>query len=603
MLQHATAPFSASGFPMPVHMMGLERLAQSLQAEGRAKEALLLFEHLAAIGAPDEAILLPLVKLLGAQGHTLQAIEKLTDLKAVSTDADVLLGEIKAQMAPAIERFNAHLAAGEVEEAEHYAAALATLAPRNVALMDAVFSCNVALGRKEKAAAYAAALLALDSSHAGARALLGGESEQAPTAEETEQAAPQGPVSEVHPLLKLRDMHDAISAILCQPLTADGVAQIEQHLKASRELVIDVPVGSEWEGWVKHYRLALEAIDLAAVQRATPKPSADPGLKLMSSAGVPLAWKDLQAKAARLRARTMFFAAADRAYIDLYAKWYIKSILRHADVPHIIVVHVIGGAKELREVAKAVGIKDTRLVYSADDFETDAITTKCYDTPPKGCIAKPVAHLQSVRFTRLNSFLQKLKLPVFVSDIDLLLQRGMKDLLEGSSAADIVLNENLLSANAGSRLTANLLLLNPTENASRFLRFLKSYLDDFLSRDEVTRWIDQFGLMLARHHLAMQGKAARIAYFDTAKDINNVMYPSYQENPFRFLSLYHGFDMASLEANLNLAKEPPKRKAKRAVKASARLPRGRDAVAPKLRRKVVAKTRGVKSPVKSGRKR
>jgi hypothetical protein len=27
------------------------------------------------------------------------------------------------------------------------------------------------------------------------------------------------------------------------------------------------------------------------------------------------------------------------------------------------------------------------------------------------------------------------------------------------------------------------------------------------------------------------------------------MYPSYQEHPFRFLSLYHGFDTSSLEHN------------------------------------------------------
>jgi tetratricopeptide (TPR) repeat protein len=587
-------------------MAGLERLARSLDSEGRAKQALLLFEHLAAIRPRDEAILLALVKLLGAQGRTLQAIEKLAELKTVSTDADVLLGEIKTQMTPAIERFNAHLAAGELGQAEHYASALASLAPRNVALMDAVFSCNLALGRKEKATAYAAALLALNSSHAGARALLSGNSEAATRPEiESEQEPAQAVVSEVHPLLRLRDAHDAISAILCQPLTAQGIAQIEKHLQASRELVIDVPAGSEWEGWVKHYRLALEAIDIAAVQRPTPKQTTDAGMKLMSSSGVALKWQDLQAKAARLRAKTMFFAAADRAYIDLYAKWYIKSVLKHADVPCLIVLHVIGGAKELPEVAKSIGIKDKRLIYSGDLFDAAAVTTQCYDTPPKGRIVKPVAHLQSVRFTRLNMFLQKLKLPVFVSDIDLLLQRGMKDLLERSSGADIVLNENSLSANAGSRLTANLLLLNPTENAGRFLRFLKSYLEDFLGRGEVTRWIDQFGLMLARHHLLKHGKTPRIEYFDTAKDINNVMYPSYQENPFRFLSLYHGFDMASLEANLNLATEQPKRRtAKRAVKRPApHAPRRRQPTAAKSRRAPVAKTRQTKAAAKTRSKR
>ena len=170
----------------------------------------------------------------------------------------------------------------------------------------------------------------------------------------------------------------------------------------------------------------------------------------------------------------------------------------------------------------------------------------------------------------MNTFLQKLKLPVFVSDIDLLLQRGVKDLLDQSASNDIVLNENSLSANAGSRLTANLLLLNPTPNASHFLRFLKSYLEDFLSRDEVTRWIDQFGLMLARHHLMLHAKAPRIGYFDTAKDINNLMYPSYQENPYRFFSLYHGFDMSSLEKHLDFTAEKPKpRKAKAPAKRKA----------------------------------
>jgi len=601
MVQHATAAAAASGLPAPLHMSGLERLAKSLDEEGRANEALLLFEHLSALRPRDEAILVSLVKLLGAHGRTLQAMRKLAELRAFATDMDVLLGEIKAQMAPAIERFNAHLGAREIEEAEQYAAALADLAPRNIALLDAAFTCNVALERKETAAAYAAALLALNSSHAGARAFLSGAHADA----ESEQTPAQAPVQEAHPLLRLRDMHDAISAILCQPLTTEGIVQIEQLLEASLALAIEVPAGSEWEGWVKHYRLALEAIDLAAVQRPTPKQASDAGLKLVSSAGVPLTWQALQTKAAGLRAKTMFFAAADRTYIDLYAKWYIKSVLKHADVLCLVIVHVIGGAKELAAVAKSVGIKDKRLVYSGDGFDAAAVTTKCYDTPPKGCISKPVAHFQSVRFTRVGAFLQKLKLPVFVSDIDLLLQRGMKDLLERSSDADIVLNENLASANAGSRLTANLLLLNPTANAGRFLRFLKTYLEDFLSRHEVTRWIDQFGLMLARHHLAIHGKTPRIEYFDTTKDINNLMYPSYKENPFRFFSLFHGFDMTSLEAHLDLTADAPKRrKTKRTAKrGTPRAEAHRQSSKPKTRRVPHSNNRRNKTAAKPRRKR
>ena len=138
---------------------------------------------------------------------------------------------------------------------------------------------------------------------------------------------------------------------------------------------------------------------------------------------------------------------------------------------------------------------------------------------------------------------------MFVSDIDLLLQRGVADLLGQHADMDLVLNENLVSKAAGSRLTANLLLLNPTASCAIFLRFLRAYLERTLAAPEVTRWIDQLGLILAWHHVTIKCPDALIGHFDTNSDINNVIYPSYREHPFRFLSLYHGFDTSSLENN------------------------------------------------------
>jgi hypothetical protein len=354
------------------------------------------------------------------------------------------------------------------------------------------------------------------------------------------------------------DVHDVASAILCRPLTSRAEEQIEQLLEAARAIDFDGLAGSEWEGWIKHYRLLLDAVDLPAVHGATPATAKEPKIELMTSSGTPLGWLELRATATRVGAEAVFFAAADRAYVDLYARWYIKSILKHCDVPCLVILHVIGGSGHLQKVVKSVGVKDKRLIFTSDQFDAEGVTTKCYDSPPKGQIAKPVAHLQSIRFIRLGSFLQKLKLPVFVSDIDLLLQRGVKDLLQRCEHADVVFNENHASKNAGSRLTANLLMVNPTDNAALFLRFLRSYLEGALSRVEVTRWIDQFALMLARHHLSLQTNP-RIDYFDTNTDINNVMYTSYQEHPFRFLSLYHGFDTSSLEDNPKVLGETSKR--------------------------------------------
>ncbi len=576
-------PTASRGLGDPVRLGNLRRLANSLHEGGRARDALLLLEHLDETHPGDAQTLRPLVKMLGAEGQTLNAIEKLVEWKSTATDMDVLLGEIQGQVPAAIQCFNDHLAASEVEKAERYASALVELIPRNIALLDAALSCNLTLGRKGKAAKYAAMLLSLDASHGTARSVLAQCSDKAGDEEqeheiEDRMALALGAKSDVHPLIRIRDLHDVASTLLCRPLTSRAAEQIEQLVKAAKEIEVGALAGSEWEGWAKHYRLLLDAVDLPAVHGATPASAREAKIGLMTSSGVPLSWLELRATAARLGAEAVFFAAADRAYVDLYARWYIKSILKHCDVPCLIILHVIGGTGHLREVVKSLGIRDKRLIFTSDAFDAEAVTTQCYDSPPKGRIAKPVAHFQSIRFLRLGSFLQKLKLPVFVSDIDLLLQRGVKDLLERCANTDVVFNENADSKNAGSRLTANLLLVNPTSNAALFLRFLRSYLEQALSGREVTRWIDQFGLMLARHHLSLHANNPRIEYFDTNKDINNVMYTSYQDHPFRFLSLYHGFDTSSLEDNPKVLGEKvkqarAKRPARRTIARQERRPR------------------------------
>jgi hypothetical protein len=410
----------------------------------------------------------------------------------------------------------------------------------------------LALQRHEQAKTYAQAILRLDPAHAIARSAADA---VAPTSDNKMAKALAG--SDAHPLIRLRDIHDAISLILCAPLTDEGVAQIKGLMAAAQALKIEVPPGSEYEGWEKHYRLALQAIDIDAVMAPTPKASREAAIAFVSASGKSLTWTSVQALAKRLKAKAVFFAAADRKYVDLYARWYIKSVLKYADVSSLVVVHVIGGARQLKEIAKAIGISDERLILAGDKFDAASVTTKCYDTPPKGLIAMPVAHFQSVRFLRLGSLLDKLKLPVFVSDIDLILQRGVKDLLQGARATDVIFNENRLNTNAGSRLTANLMLVHPTKNAALFLRFLRATLEKALSGGEVSRWIDQFALLLARHHLLRHGGTPQVDTFDTDSDINNVMYTSYQDHPFRFLSLYHGFDTSSLERNANVLGRKP----------------------------------------------
>jgi len=530
---------------------GLAGLGRRLAAEGRFADAEAIFSHLTQADPQALEARRGLVSALSGQGRTLEALAHLQAVRELQPDAQALLADIRDVSGPAIAKYNAHLAAGEFEQAEPYAAALAALAPLSGAMLGAALACNQALGRTAAVERYARALLEVEPDSIVARTALSACEPDIETEIATRLEAALRGQPDQHPLLRLRDLHDVMSLILCHPLTAASEAQVETLLAAARTLVIETEAGSEWAVWEKHYRLLLAAIDLTAVRTVPLAPAPEPDLAFVDSTGRPL--DDLRAAADRQGAEVVFFAAADEAYVDLYARWYALSVLKYCDAPCLIVIHVIGGAERLGEIAAKVGIDDPRLAFAGDRFDAEAVATKVYDAPPKGLIAKPVAHFQSVRFLRLGALLEALGRPIFVSDIDLLLQRGVRDLLDRAAGDDVMFNENEASWNAGSRLTANLMLVNPTANAGRLLRFLKAYLQAQLDGPEVTRWIDQVSLVLGRHHLERHGEAPQIGYFDTGSDINNVMYPSYQAHPFRFLSLFHGFDTSSLEGDARVA--------------------------------------------------
>ena len=475
---------------------------------------------------------------VGGQEHVLERLKTLLALKARGVRPEVLLEPVRVAIGPATQYFNQLVAAGNVGQAVLYADALADLLPGNPAALSSALSCNNALGRRDRAAQLAASLAAIQSAHAPAPVTA--------SAPAVEPAAAPAAQEEAHPLIQLRDLYDEASSILCGTLDDHGARQINRLRTAARKLEVIVPEGSEWAGWEKHYRLALRAIDVSDVLKPTPKSSSGGKIVLADSSGKKLDWGRIQAAATGLRAKAIFYAAADKAYIELYGRTYIESVLEHSDVSSLIVLHVIGGARQLPDIVRGLGISSNRLFFTADAFDAGSIKTKCFDAPPKGLSRLPIAHFQSIRFLRVGALLQKMQLPVFVSDIDLILQRGVSDLLKTFASSDIVLNENRHSANAGSRYTANLLLLNPTESTDVFLRFLRAYLEKALSAREVSRWIDQFGLMMARHHLMQRHPDAAVGYFDVSSDINNVMYTKYQEHPYRFLSLYHGFDMSTL---------------------------------------------------------
>jgi hypothetical protein len=415
----------------------------------------------------------------------------------------------------ALAAFNACVARGDVAGAEPHAAALAALRPGNVAVLEAALACNRGLGRADRAAHFARALLAVDATHLAAHlALLDGPAGTGELASRT--CVALAPAGAIHPLRRLHEAHRAISLHLLEPHAKP--APLAALVAAARGVDPGALPEGEARHWARHYRHLAEAADPDLLPR-TPRQTAR--------------------RTRAVEAELAFVVAADAAYLRLYGRAYLTSILRHCDVPALVNVHVIGGRRALPDLVRMLDMHDPRLRFTADDFAADAITTQCHDSDGPRRI--PVAHLQCVRFAVARRVMREWGVPVIVSDIDVVLQRGVADMLARFADADIVLNRNEVSESFGSHITANLLLAQPTPAGHAFLARLDRYLAAALAAPHVTRWIDQCGLQAC-----WNASDARFGWFDTGADINNVMYPRYAPNPFRFLSLFHGFDMSSL---------------------------------------------------------
>lgn len=447
-----------------------------------------------------------LVEWLGNSGYDVSRQGEAWVAEAPAEGPDEAARQTLIDLARA--RSGALLEAGELAQAEPIIAALAVLRPGETALQKAALGCNIALGQPARARRFARAVLGLEPGDPVAHLAMldahveGGDAE----AEEASRLAiALAPPGILNPLRQVVEAHQVVSRWLSRPAACDAAPLVA----TARAL----PTEGDW-AW--HYRSLVEAADPALLAPT----SALPGTRPDGDAQVVL------------------LVAADAAYVRLYGDAYLRSVLARLDVPARVVLHVIGGGGPTT-------VGDPRVTVTRDDFDAAAITTRCHDST--GPRAIPVAHFQSIRFAQAEHWLARTGLPVIVSDIDVILQRGIADLLARHAGDDVVLNRNAGSQAFGSHLTANLAMFMPTIRGRAFAADLRGYLDRALARPDVSRWIDQCGLQMVWHAHACSGKT-RLGWFDTDLDINNLIYPRWAPNPFRFLSLFHGFDMDSLPA-------------------------------------------------------
>lgn len=525
----------------------LIKLAVELLHSGRQDDALLLFDHLAELEPRHIALQAMLIELLLARGLVLDALQRYVPLQLGASDPGRMAHKFTHLINAAFAECQKFYDQGDAVAALDYLEQLADILPAHGGILGSALSCCRVLQRQDRVVAFATRLLVLEPGHVEARLELIGHLRRIGDRprEIAERLILLHSVPPIEPVNHGSNIYELINLMMCEPLTDEALRQIEA---AQQTLFAIPPTGkpdSDGDDWVRFYKAMIGGIDLASLQR--PPPANPYPLPPMTNAhGAPIQLADLRALAVRYQADAVFLVAGDLGYVIRYAGLYVRSILQNSDVACLIIVHVIGEAANLAGIAAQVGVTDERLVFTGDDFDASAITSTVLDAPSQPKITKPTAHYQSARFHQAGWVLYGLGLPLFVTDIDCLLERGVRDLLEREPKPDFILNENHVVYQFGARITANLLLFMPTAHSRRFIRFVSNYLDQALLKQDLAKFIDQIALAMGQHYMKSNYREVKIGYFDVTTDINNCILPNYMDHPFRFLSLYQSFDLETL---------------------------------------------------------
>lgn len=283
----------------------------------------------------------------------------------------------------------------------------------------------------------------------------------------------------------------------------------------------------------------LDAIFGPAIEKTAPLPTV-----FADGDGNILSIEDVQARSRAVNAQAAFFVSTSPEYFDRYARVFASSVLKACDCGCLVIICVCTDHERMPEIVRSLDLKDPRLIFCSDNFDPASEDFKIY-SPKAEAVSTPGPHYATAAMLRSDWVLDFLKLPVFLTGIDTVLQRGIADLLETHQNADVILNRVGSQGALANQVINNLVTIFPTENGSRFLHFLKSYLGGHLHEATQAAAVDQLDLQLAKHYLVAHSDNPNIAYFEET-DINNVMFN--QANYIRHIERFRKYRFVNIFA-------------------------------------------------------
>ncbi|MBF0439184.1 MAG: class I SAM-dependent methyltransferase [Magnetococcales bacterium] len=492
---------------------------------------LVLSHHSPALTGSAMEVLRQETETAMTQGRVEDALRLILQLKKEYSDPNPFTGEFLHNVTEfVVERFNSCIEQNNLKLAESTLLVIMNIFSVNQYILQQAFALYEKMGEVKKALAIREQLIEYCYQHGEIDEAINQRIQLARAINTLES-----------PLYVFYNLYLIVNHFLMGNLDTDKCRLIEEMVALAHQVKSEKIVPDSLE---IYYQSAMKGIDIPLLSTPLPIDSVWPDMVFATSTGHILDEAALKAEMARQQTKILFFVAADEIYVQKYGQLYASSVLKNCDTPCLVIIHVIGAAKQLARVASQVGLNNPRLFYSADFFDPTLVTAQCHTTPPFKTHAL-AAHYQSARFIWLGYLLNRFNLPIFVSDIDLVLQRGVESLLARHTQNDVVLFRHEHHPNFqfyNNKFNAALMLVRPTFIGETMARFFKKYLEIALSKDHIDRFIDQVALTMT-HHYICRIPSAQIGFFDEL-DINTELfvYDSYPENNFIFFRITNFID-------------------------------------------------------------
>lgn len=535
-------------------------VAGAMLQDSRSQDVLAVARYVLARKSDDIPALFFAAKAEQAMGDVGKAIAYMARLvEAGKVLADFpfnLPEEARNLLIEAVGEHSRHIEAGRFQEALLLTEDMIKIAPQTKQFIESALSLCRALGDREKEAGYRLQLRRMNKTEHEQLQELATKSHEAGQYEEelaSRLAMFEHPHDlEIHSAWRLQNIHHALGCLFIEPLDGER-QQLAKRLIAAVPSADDLPDPAKDDmlgRFDKFYRLSIRAIDIDAIYGAPVQQSEIPRMRFADSAGRSMTIDDLRQKVKEQNVQVGFFAAGTKPYFERCAKYYVESILKNCDVNCLVFVCVTCGWDTAENVARSLGIDDQRLVVCTDAFDYQADDYLVYTTNDikldDECPHRGTHYYACVGLLHLAMFIEEIGIPVFLSGMDTVLQRGVRDIVEKFRNADIVVNRSPLGKHMSSTLVNSLQLVYPTANAMIFASFLNDRLGDAIRHTHQHFAMDQLFLFMAMHHLLANGSNPQVEFFDEF-DINNCMFNTdnveiYRNHleKFRFVNIFHG---------------------------------------------------------------